>query len=304
MKRLRTDRVVSLWLVHPVRRMLSREKYPHVPILMYHSVSEGSSDRRPYHDINASPFRFSEQMKFLRELGYQAVRPGEAARILSTDKPDGKHVVITFDDGYRDFATAAYPILKQFGHSATLYVPSGLIGDRRSWFNGRECLTWSEIRELHSNGIEIGSHSVSHRELKTLDRASLHSELEDSRKMIGDKIGAPPASFAYPYAFPETNINFVKGLRQSLVEIGYETCVTTILGRAHRSSDPLLLPRLPVNSHDDLDLFRAKLEGSYDWLHTAQYALKRGKDLRNRVRTGDRWPQGETGPVGSESVPQ
>lgn len=304
MQRFRTDRVISLWFVHPIRRMLTRDKQPRVPILMYHSISEENNDGQPYYNVNCSPTKFSEQMKFLRELGYRSIRPSQAAQILSTGEPNGKHVVITFDDGYRDFATAAYPILKEFGHSATLYVATGLIGDRPSAFNGRECLTWNDVRKLHANGIEIGSHSVTHRELKALDRASLHSELEDSRKMIDDKIGAPPASFAYPYAFPETNTNFVNGLRQSLEEVGYETCVTTILGCAHRCSDPLLLPRLPVNSHDDLDLFRAKLEGSYDWLHTAQYALKRAKDLRDRVKTGDNWPQGETGQVGRQSVPQ
>lgn len=274
MNKFRVDRFVSLRLVHHLRRLATPASPPTIPILMYHSIREGSSDRRPYHDINTSPKRFAEQMKFLRDSGYQTLGLDKAAHKLSNGSQDGKHVVITFDDGYRDFWTDGYPSLAEFGFGAVMYVASGLIHDDRSTFNGRECLNWNELRELSSEGIEIGSHSVTHPELKCLTGARLKEEIGRSKKTIEDKIGHAVTSFAYPYAFPEAETEFVRAFRQLVQAEGYHNCVTTILGRTSRFSDVFLLPRLPINSWDDLELFSAKLNGSYDWLHSIQFLSK------------------------------
>jgi len=271
----RLDRAVTLGLIRPVREVFSRQAQNRIPILMYHSIQDGASDRRPYFDINTSPDRFAQQMKFLREQGYRTVHLEEAWKLLAEDRRDSRYVVITFDDGYRDFLTAAYPIMAEFGHTAALFVPSGLIQDERAHFQQRECLTWSEIRELHTNGIEIGSHSVTHRELKFLRTSELEAEVSDSKQTIEDKIGHSIRSFSYPYAFPESEAVFSQTLRELLEKHGYQNGVTTIIGSSSRDSDRFLLPRLPVNSWDDVPLFRAKLEGHYDWLHAAQYLAKK-----------------------------
>ena len=81
-------------------------------------------------------------------------------------------------------------------------------------------------------------------------------------------------TFSYPYAFPETDRGFIDRLRRVLEESGYKDGVSTIIGRAGRSDSRLFMKRLPVNSHDDVRFFRAKLEGAYDWVHTVQYAAK------------------------------
>ena len=272
---LRFDRLVSLGLIRPVRQVFPRKAQRRIPILMYHSIQEGTSDRRPYYDINTSPARFAQQMKFLRENGYRAVHLEEARKLLGQQGVwDSRYVVITFDDGYRDFLTAACPIMAEFNHTAVLFIPSGLIHGERAHFLERECLTWSEIRELHANGIEIGSHSVTHCELKSLRTPALEAEVADSKQTIEDKIGHRVTSFSYPYAFPETEVVFSQTLRKLLEKHGYQDGVTTIIGRSGPDSDRLLLPRLPVNSSDDIALFRAKLEGHYDWLHAAQYFAK------------------------------
>jgi peptidoglycan/xylan/chitin deacetylase (PgdA/CDA1 family) len=271
----RLDRAVTLGLVRPVRQAFPRGTQNQIPILMYHSIQDGVSDRRPYFDINTSPARFAQQMKFLREQGYRAVHLAEAWKLLAQDDWDSRYVVITFDDGYRDFLTTACPIMAEFDHTATLFVPSGLIQHERAHFLQRECLTWSEIRELYANGIEIGSHSVTHRELKLLGAPELEAEVADSKRTIEEKIGHPITSFSYPYAFPESEVVFSKTLRGLLDKHGYQNGVTTILGSSSRDSDRFLLPRLPANSSDDIALFRAKLEGHYDWLHAAQYLAKK-----------------------------
>ena len=274
MTNLRLDRLVSVHLVCPALRVFRQQPRRRIPILMYHSIQEGSSDPRPYYNINTSPAQFRQQMKFLRGEGYRAVHLNEAVKSLEEGKHNSKYVVITFDDGYRDFSTAAYPVLAEFDHAAALFVPSGLIQDRRAQFLGRECLTWSEVRELHARGIQVGSHSVTHRKLNDMGAAQLEEEVARSKNTIEAKIGQSVESFSYPYAFPETEVVFARTLRELLEKHGYKNGVTTILGTANRASDRYFLPRLPVNSSDDLTLFRAKLRGSYDWLHAAQYLTK------------------------------
>jgi len=281
MPSLRLDRLVSLHLAHPARQIFRVRHGPRIPILMYHSIEEGPSDARPYYDINTSPARFEEQMKLLSDEGYRTIHLNEAVKSLADGARDSKCVVITFDDGYRNFATAAYPVLARFNFTAELFVPSELIQDRTAEFLGRELLTWSELRELQACGIHVGSHSASHSKLKFLSDAELEKEVARSKNTIEDKTGQPVRSFSYPYAFPETDVVFAQTLRKLLIKHGYENGVTTVLGTAGRSSDPFLLPRLPVNSSDDLTLFQAKLEGSYNWLHAFQYVTKRIQQLRH-----------------------
>jgi peptidoglycan/xylan/chitin deacetylase (PgdA/CDA1 family) len=281
MLNLRLDRLVSLHLAHPARRMFSGVRGLRIPILMYHSIEEGSSDPRPYYNINTSPARFEQQLKFLSDEGYRTIHLDDAVQLLANNPGNSKCVVITFDDGYRNFATAAYPILSKFNFTAELFVPSELIQDQRAEFLERELLTWSELRELQGNGIRVGSHSASHGKLKLLSNLELEREVAQSKNTIEDKTGQPVKSFSYPYAFPETEIVFAETLRKLLVKHGYQNGVTTVLGTASRSSDAFLLPRLPVNSSDDLTLFRAKLEGSYNWLHAFQYLTKRIQQFRH-----------------------
>ena len=122
---------------------------------------------------------------------------------------NAKAVVITFDDGYADFYRYAFPILSEYGFSATVFVITGLMKPQRMSFKGTECLTLSEVRELHSQGISIGSHTVSHRDLRLLKQDEVENELSGSKKSLEDALGAPVKSFAYPFAFPEADRGFV-----------------------------------------------------------------------------------------------
>jgi hypothetical protein len=81
-------------------------------------------------------------------------------------------------------------------------------------------------------------------------------------------------SFSYPFAFPEHDEKFIFRLRELLHTHGYVCGVSTIIGTATSEHDWFFLPRIPINAHDDARLFRAKLEGSYNWLHIFQYASK------------------------------
>ncbi len=194
---------------------------------------------------------------------------------LTAYRDDEKLVALTFDDGFRDFHTTAFPILQRHGFSATMYLPTAFIGDEPRLFKDRECLTWAEVRELAAVGIEFGSHTVNHPELVKLAWPEIEIELRNSKLEIEQKLGASILSFAYPYAFPSAENDFVRRFRDLLARADYESCATTGIGRARWGDDFLLLPRLPANSVDDEALFEAKLTGAYDWMAMPQSVRKR-----------------------------
>jgi peptidoglycan/xylan/chitin deacetylase (PgdA/CDA1 family) len=178
--------------------------------------------------------------------------------------------VLTFDDGFRDFLTDAWPVIHDFGFTATMFVPTAYIADRRQWLNGKACLTWAEIRTLHRQGVSFGSHSVTHPLLHKLPVPELRRELRHSRLQLERELATPVHAFAYPYALPQEDPVFLTQLREILLDEGYRLAVTTAIGRLQRGDDPLLLRRLPMNDCDDEALFLGKLDGAYDWMAGAQ----------------------------------
>lgn len=277
----RLDRLATVYALHPLRQWVAPRPASHIPILMYHSVSEQKSGgRHPYFETTTAPQVFAEHMTFLKEAGYQTVRLNEAVSQIEPGKQASKpRVVLTFDDGFQDFYTHAFPILQEHQFTATVFLPTRYIAEERRQFKSWHCLTWSEVRELHKAGVTFGSHTANHRQLKSLERHEVEEELRCSKETIEDQLGHSVESFSYPFAFPETDRMFQGKLRELLVAQGYKTGVTTILGIVKSSSDQFFLPRLPVNSWDDLRLLRAKLNGAYDWLYYFQYAAKLGKPI-------------------------
>lgn len=270
---IRLDRIATLYLMSPLLRLTSTRGFS-VPILMYHSVSDQDESKpHAYYRTKTSPAMFAAQLKYLHESGYKTCSPAQAVHELQT-RVASKLVVITFDDGYRDFYQQAFPTLNQYGFSATVFLPTAYIGDHTASFKGTDCLTWAEVRELNRHGIQFGSHTVTHPQLRDLSRAAIDKELASSKQTIEEKLGCAVDSFAYPYAFPQADTDFTKMLRDSLRAAGYQNGVCTMVGRASRKSDPLFLERLPVNSCDDNALFAAKLAGAYDWISTSQYVSK------------------------------
>lgn len=252
---------------------------PRLPILMYHSVADDLEEGvGPYYKVATSLCRFGQHMEWLSELGYAGVSLEEGLRKLSEgDVNDKPPVAITFDDGFRDFHTAAWPALRRWGFTATMYLPTAFISPHRKTFRGKECLTWEEVRELRAHDIRFGSHTVNHPKLHDMAWPQIADELVVSKKSLEDELVEEIVSFAYPYAFPQEDHRFRRTLTALLRKSGYRNCVTTVVGRSQVVDDPFLLKRLPINSCDDRKLFEAKLAGAYDWLGSAQYAFRQIK---------------------------
>lgn len=272
---LRFDRAVSVGLVHPMLQLFRRGRQTRLPILMYHGITKDSGTRHPYFETNTSPELFALHMKFLHENGYRSISLDEAVKAISQPQNRKRSVVITFDDGYQDFYTDAFPILETYGFGATMFITSGRTSDRHACLGSKEFMTWEQIRYIHAHGIKIGSHTVSHPQLCDLPTLSVASEIGNSKQTIEDKLGCAVESFSYPFAFPEHNQGFIRIIKDLLQTHGYKNGVCTTIGTASREHDVFFLPRLPANSHDDVSFYRAKLEGSYDWLHLLQRLYKR-----------------------------
>lgn len=274
MQIFRADRFATLYVFQPLRRLGAQGT--RIPILMYHGISDfDDSSRHPYYRTLTAPRVFDRHLKFLHDNGYRTTSLSDAVRCLRGPAADAKKtVVITFDDGFQDFYTNAFPTLSRYGFSATMFLPTAYIDRGARKFNGVDCLTWSQARELQKAGMQFGSHTVTHPQLKNLDLKNLKDEIRCSKQRIEEELGSPVTSFAYPFAFPETDVPFRQQLGELLEENGYENGVSTIIGTADRAGDRFFMKRLPMNSCDDLPLLKAKLEGGYDWLHTLQYASK------------------------------
>jgi peptidoglycan/xylan/chitin deacetylase (PgdA/CDA1 family) len=272
---IRPDRFATLYFFHPLQLILRRAPAG-IPILMYHSISENpESHKNPYYHTCTSPQVFRQHVDFLASNGYNTISLGEAVRKLENGaQTTEKLVVLTFDDGFEDFYTEAFPALCASRYTATVFLPTAYIGDSPREFKGTPCLTWGEIRELRKAGVEFGSHTVTHPQLRELPAAGIEQELVSSKQEIETRLGAPVASFSYPYAFPEADHTFRQRLHDMLVQAGYENAVSTIVGTADSSSHRLFLERIPVNSGDDDAFLAAKLRGGYEWLHAFQLASK------------------------------
>lgn len=276
---MRLDRFITLNLMRPLLGTNESRVTSAVPILMYHSISDDPEpERSDYYKTCTSPARFREHMQILKDERFTTTDLGSLL-IPTDDSPPGRRVVITFDDGFEDFRTQAWPVLREYGFTATIFLPTNFIADERREFLEISCMTWSEVRDLKEQGVSFGSHTCSHPKLIELDHESLVAELAESRQVIQSQLGDSINTFAHPYAFPATDQGYVHRFRDAARDTGYKTCVTTAIGRFHRTDDPHTIKRLPVNNADDQDLFRAKILGHYDWLAKPQRLVKKLKPL-------------------------
>ncbi len=245
-------------------------RYRHWPslgvrILMYHRVN----DEHPGDDLTVSTRRFAEHMEALAASGYRVVTLAAACRWLAGEgELELPVVVLTFDDGYADNFWNAWPVLQRYRLPATIFVATGLIDSdhRMSRYVGGgasdRMMTWVEVRELAASGlIEIGAHTVSHRELPGLSEAEASEEIVASRRMLDERLQRSALSFAYPRGA----VNEV--VRELVARAGFEIACTVRGGINQRGMDRLMLCRTGISGHDTVRDMLMKASGAFDWIH-------------------------------------
>lgn len=191
-----------------------------VLILCYHALS--ATWQSP---LTVTPERFRAHVASLASRGYRSVNfteavQGTSARSVEAGRTGGgRRVAITFDDACRSVDRLARPILKEFGMSATVFIPTKYIGTERpmSWpgiddfADGPHAdelipMSWAELSRLAEDGWEIGSHTISHPDLTGVDDEALASELAGSRSICEQRLERPCTSVAYPYGAVDTRV--------------------------------------------------------------------------------------------------
>jgi peptidoglycan/xylan/chitin deacetylase (PgdA/CDA1 family) len=286
----RLDRFLTIYLSYRFPARGYRGNRLQVPILMYHSISNPDSENQlhPYYEICTSPEAFKMHMRYLYTNNYSVISLEKALSLPAAQQSfrqsvvnPPRYVVITFDDGYKDFYLHAFPVLKNFNFPSTVYLPTAYIDKTGGGFTGKEHLNWAEIKELQKDGmVSFGSHTVNHRQLRELGKSEIEYELQHSKETIENKTGKAVESFSYPFAFPETDQKFTLLLRGLLERFGYKDGVCTKIETLKTWQHKFFMGRIPVNSYDDNALFKAKLEGLYNWMHIPQYLYKILKELR------------------------
>lgn len=181
-----------------------------LPVLCYHHVGEKLPHSWPL--LTVSPGVFRRQIAWLSSHGYTGIHAADwlAWMRQGTALPD-KPVLITFDDGYSDLAEHAIPVLEKSGFKATIFIVSQHIGGASTWdvplgHPSRPLMTAEQVQECPSHGIEIGAHSRTHPDLRTLPEAALKAELEGCRSELTELMGQPVNTLAYCFGFQNDQV--------------------------------------------------------------------------------------------------
>lgn len=222
-----------------------------VPILMYHKIGDPPPGSR-LKSLWVSAREFRDQMTYLKVHGFTPVTFLDIAAHVDEGVPvPEKPVLITFDDGYRNNYENAFPVLREFGFKAVVFLVVNTVEAENAWHDPAteariSMLTWAQIEDMRAAGIEFGSHTLNHPRLSRLDAAKAAHEIEESRRLLGKRFGRPPMSFAYPYGDGQD----LSALQELVRKAGYRWAVSVHQGKADFKSAPFCLRRLFIRGDD------------------------------------------------------
>jgi len=315
-----------------------------VPILLYHSISSCSDQSRDvlHHKVvSASPEMFERQISYL-VAKYHIISLAEYISIVKSELPVPKGcVVVTFDDGYQDNYTYAYPILKAHGAVATIFICPDLIDTQQPlWTNSlarsiyrsklsslnieelgsydlttldkkiraadhiidkimslrnesvqktvayilkelkvdldtptmdQTYLSWQQIRTMAEHGMSFGAHTLSHINLTKTSSQDALIEIAESKQRIETELGTLVHSFAYPFGGHDF---FNREIKEMVIRTGFFCSCSTLFGRNNSQSDVFELKRIPVFHYHNMNVFKAKVSGIFDFFIGAERWLK------------------------------
>lgn len=224
-------------------------------ILMYHRVS---ADRD---ELAVGPAAFAQQVQTLVDSGYTLVDVATAAARLAAGDDRSRVVALSFDDGYRDVAEHALPVLAGVGATATVFLATGVTDGRAAftWYEQQPpLLSWNDVAGLDGGVFRFEAHTVTHPNLLVVDDGAARSEIVDGKRELEARLGRPVTVFSYPAGL------YGERERALVAEAGFDYAVSCEPGVNLASQDPFALRRTQVDHRDSLLDFRAKIAGGHD----------------------------------------
>ncbi len=246
--------------IYVFKRMAFSEKS--IPILYYHRVS-------PHAVESVNPEFFEQQIRWLKKENYRFISLKE----YFSEKDENyfwkqNNVLLTFDEGYEDNYLYAYPVLKRYKATCTIFLATYYVDNEciMPWHEFQpsaneyfRMLSWDQIKEMSEFGIEFGSHTVNHPDLTSLDDAELREELWKSRKTIKTHIGKSVNFLCYPFGW------YSKRVIDVAKEVGYKGACSSIYGLNRRDVPSFELRRIYIGTKiQTLFDFYKRVIGAYD----------------------------------------
>lgn len=254
----------ALNLIEPLIRIFCRQS--RVSILMYHSIGDNGLI------FTITRENFHRQLEYLKQNGYKIIALSDLIEALENNiQLQDKTVVLTFDDAYSDNYEIAWPILREFGYAATIFVPTALLGGELNNSQSRalKIMSPQQISELAASGqIEFGSHTSSHGHLEKMTDEQFIEEVRESKTVIEGLTGRPCNIFSYPRGF------YCESFMSILKEQGFSAAVTVDEGLIGLGS-LFKLKRNFVYSSESFIEFKGKLGCAVEIFSTLKLLFKR-----------------------------
>ncbi|MFA5644879.1 MAG: polysaccharide deacetylase family protein [Candidatus Ratteibacteria bacterium] len=217
-------------------------------ILAYHRINPWYSDDA----LSVTPASFSRHIDFLLSKGFS---PLSLAKYIREGYP-AKTFCISFDDGYADNFHFAWPILQKYRIRPIIFLSLHYIGTEKLLprYHDKEkdrFLSWKEVQTLSREGVDFGSHGLTHPKLTSLDRKKIWIELFQSKKELERNLGKKIEFFSYPFG------DFNDAIANTVKNAGYTAAVVT--SRALKKPDPYRIPRVGIYGHNSFLVYRIKV---------------------------------------------
>jgi peptidoglycan/xylan/chitin deacetylase (PgdA/CDA1 family) len=222
----------------------------HTPIMMYHYVGEIPADSDAIRiNLTVETGAFRAQMQYLRDNGYTPISLYDLyGALMRGDVLPSKPVILTFDDGYINHYTTAFPILQEYGYSGTFFIITG-----RADANNPEHLNWQQIREMSDAGMNMESHTKDHAELNARDYEFIVYQVLGSLESLTRYTERQPLMFCYPVGrYDDSTLNVLNTLP-------IWAAVTTQPGTLHTTDRVLEMPRVRISHDTSLESFAGLL---------------------------------------------
>lgn len=264
-KRWSYERIGTRVSTHTTSVSSHRRKYSRaIKIFLYHRIVP-NNHALAENPLCVSEHDFRRQLELLDRWGFTSIT-FEDYRLFLEGRLDlpRKAIIITFDDGYEDTYALAFPLLKEFGMKAVVFV----LGDRRITTNiwdsvggelaSSRLLDDKQILELHQSGFEIGAHTLTHARLPMLPKEKAWEEISRSRMFLETLLNGPVRTFAYPYGLVN---NIVK---EMVREAGFLFACGAFSGPVCMDQDYFEIRRILVSGNDNAMRFLLKVLAPYE----------------------------------------